>query len=83
MEIHLRGGGKGVEGVLDYGGIRQAAPEHGLTVRCYAITVRPVLGVIEGSGERVGMRWWEQVLTDLVGEREAAAVVEEGGGGEE
>ena len=42
VEIHLGGGGKGGGGFLDYGGIRQAAPEHGCTVYFYVITVRPV-----------------------------------------
>ena len=42
MEIHLGGGGKGGGGYLDDGLIRQAAPEHGLTVYWYMITVRPV-----------------------------------------
>ena len=42
IEIHLSSGGKGGSGFLDDGGIRQAAPEHGRTVYCYAITVRPV-----------------------------------------
>ena len=42
VEIHLSGGGKGCGGVLDGGGICQAAPEHSCTVYCYAITVRPV-----------------------------------------
>ena len=40
--IHLGGGGKGGDGVLDDGGIRQAEPEHGRTVYRYTITVRPV-----------------------------------------
>ena len=38
VEIHLRSGGKGGGRVLDDGGICQAAPEHGGTVYCYAIT---------------------------------------------
>ena len=42
VEIHLGGGGKGGGGFLDYVGIRQAEPEHGRTVYCYAITVRIV-----------------------------------------
>ena len=42
VKINLGGGGKGCGGFLDYGGIRQADPEHGLTVYRYAITVRPV-----------------------------------------
>ena len=42
VEIHLRGGGKGGGGVLDDGGIRQAAPEHGRTVYRYAVSVRTV-----------------------------------------
>ena len=42
VEIHLVSGGKGGGGVLDNGGIRQAAPEHNRTVHRYAITVRPV-----------------------------------------
>ena len=32
VEIHLVGGGKGGGGFLGDGGIRQEAPEHGLTV---------------------------------------------------
>ena len=42
MDIDLGGDITGGGGVLDYGGIHQAAPEHGCTVYCYAITVRPV-----------------------------------------
>ena len=42
VDIHLGGGGKGGGRVLDDVGICQAAPEHGRTVHCYAITVRPV-----------------------------------------
>ena len=42
MYIHLSGDGKGGGGVLDNGGIHQAAPEHGRTVDRCAITVRPV-----------------------------------------
>ena len=39
--IHLGNGSKGGGGVLDNGGIRQAAQEHGRTENHYAITVRP------------------------------------------
>ena len=42
VEIHLDGGSNGGGGVLDNGGICQAALEHGRTVYCYAITVRPM-----------------------------------------
>ena len=42
VEIHLDDGGKGGGGVLDDGGIRQAAPGHGHTFYRYEITVRPV-----------------------------------------
>ena len=42
VEIHLGGGGKGGGKILDDGGIYQAAAEHGCTVHCYVITVRPV-----------------------------------------
>ena len=42
VEIHFGGNGKGGYGVLDNGGINQEAQEHGRTVYCYAITVRPV-----------------------------------------
>ena len=49
VEIHLGGGGKGGGGVLDDTGISQVAPEHGCTLYRYVITVRPVLGVLEGS----------------------------------
>ena len=42
VEIHLVGGGKGGDRVLDNGGIYQAAPEHGRTVHPYVVTVRSV-----------------------------------------
>ena len=42
VEISLGGGSKGDGGILDDGGIYQAAAEHGRTVHRYAITVRPV-----------------------------------------
>ena len=42
VEIHLGGDGTGGGGGLGGGGIHQALPEHGHTVNCYAITVRPV-----------------------------------------
>ena len=42
LEIHLGGGGKVGDGFPDDGGIRQASPENGRTVYCYAITVRPM-----------------------------------------
>ena len=48
MEIKLGGGVKGGSGFLGNGGIRQSESEHGCTVYCYAINVRPVLGVGEG-----------------------------------
>ena len=50
MDIHLWGDGTGGGGVLDYCGIHQAAPEHGRTLNCYAITVRPVCGVRKCTG---------------------------------
>ena len=49
MKIHL-GGGKGGGGNLENGGVYQAVEEHGCTVHCYVITVRPVDGVRKGSG---------------------------------
>ena len=49
VEIHLGGSGKGGDRVLHDGGIRQAAPKHGFTVYCYAITVRPMGGVVKIS----------------------------------
>ena len=42
VDINLSGSGNVCGGVLDNGGIHQAAPEHGRTVYCYTITVRPV-----------------------------------------
>ena len=42
VEIHLGGGSKGGGGFIDNRVIFQAAPEHGITVYRYAITVRPV-----------------------------------------
>ena len=42
VEIHLGGSGKGGGGIIDDGGVYQAAEEHGRTVHCYAITFRPV-----------------------------------------
>ena len=42
VEIHLDGGGKGGGGILDDGGVYQAAAEHSCTVHRYTITVRPV-----------------------------------------
>ena len=60
VEIHLSSGSKGGGGVLDDGGICQGTPENGHTVYRYAITVRPVLGVGEGSW---GAIWGEVVGT--------------------
>ena len=42
VEIHLGGVGKGGGGILDGEGVYQVTAEHGCTVHCYAITVRPV-----------------------------------------
>ena len=42
VEIHLSGDGTVGSGGRGGGGIHQAFPEHGRTVHCYAITVRPV-----------------------------------------
>ena len=42
VDIHLGGGDKGGGGILDDGGVHQAAAEHGRIVHCYMITVRPV-----------------------------------------
>ena len=42
VEMHLGSNGKGGGGVIDNGGIHQAAPEYGRIVHRYAITVRPV-----------------------------------------
>ena len=50
MDIHLGGNGTGGRGVLDDGGIHQAATEHDRTLHHYAITVRPVVGVRKGTG---------------------------------
>ena len=49
MKIHLGGVGKGGVGILDNGGVCQAAAEHSHTVHRYVITVRHVLGVGKGS----------------------------------
>ena len=50
VEIHIVGSGKGGGGILDNGGVYQAAVEPGCIVHCYTITVRPVQGVGKGSG---------------------------------
>ena len=50
VEIHLGGGGKGGGVILEDGGVYQAAAEHGRTVHCYAITVRPVWGLKRDQG---------------------------------
>ena len=42
VEIHLDGDCNGVGRERDSGGRHPAALEHGRTVHCYAITVRPV-----------------------------------------
>ena len=48
------------------------------------IAMRSLLDLCEGleraPGARLGMRWWEQVVIDLAGEREAAVATEEGDG---
>ena len=51
VELHLGGCGKGSGSFIDYGGIRQAAPEHGRTVYRYTITV-----VVKRQAEEVGKR---------------------------
>ena len=40
--VHLVGNGNGGVRFTEYGGLYPEAPEHGRTVNCYAITVRPV-----------------------------------------
>ena len=60
MKIHLGGGVKGGGGFTDDRGVYQAALEHGFTVYCYAITVKPVWGVGEGSW---GASWDVVVVT--------------------
>ena len=51
------------------------------------IDTRSLLDLCEGSerakGEQVGMWWWEQVVINLEGAKEAAAATAEGYGGEE
>ena len=42
VEINLDGGGKGGGGILNDGGVYQAAVEHGCTLHCYAINARPM-----------------------------------------
>ena len=42
VEIHLGSGSTGGDSILDYGGVYQAVAEHGCTVHCYTIIVRPV-----------------------------------------
>ena len=54
MDVHLGGDVKGGGGVPDDGGLYPAAPEHGRTVYCYTITVRPVRGVGKGAGGACG-----------------------------
>ena len=42
MSIHLIGGGKEGGGIIDNGGLYQAAAEHGCTIHSYTISVRPM-----------------------------------------
>ena len=56
---------------------------HQNTVAQY-ISMRSLLDLCEGSekvpGAQLGMRWWKQVVIDLVGALEAVAAAAEGGG---
>ena len=51
------------------------------------MATQSLLDLLEGSereaGSQVGIWWWEQVVLDLAGAREAAAATAEGDEGEE
>ena len=57
--------------------------EKGHNVHCYKITFRTVLGSKGAPGARVGVKWWEKAVINLVGAREAVEAEEEMDGEEE